>query len=179
MTKFERIGTFAAGLVTVLCCIILIVLRGKGYAVLLYILGLSLIITGIRSLVYFFFMARHMVGGKMILFIGIVYLDFGMFTLTLRDEPLVYVVLYLLGFYAFSGLVDILRARESYRISGHWKYTMSMGIAHVVIAGAALFCGIVLRSPLLLVRLYCLGLLYSGIGQIIQSLQTTTIAYIQ
>jgi uncharacterized membrane protein HdeD (DUF308 family) len=120
-----------------------------------------------------------MVGGKMILFIGIVYLDFGMFTITLKDEPLVFVVLYLLGFYAFSGLVDILRAVESYRIHGHWKYTMSMGIAHVVIAGMALFCGIVLKSPLMLVRLYCLGLLYSGISRMIQSLHATTIAYIQ
>lgn len=179
MTKFERARTFIEGLIIVLCCIILIVLKRKGYAVLLFILGMSFMIRGVRYLVYFFAMARHMVGGKMILFIGIIYLDFGMFTLTLRDEPLVFVGLYLLGLYAFSGLVDILKAMEAYRINGYWKHTLITGIVQVAIAGMALFCGIVLKSPLLLVRLYCMGLLYSGISLIIQSLRTTTIAYIQ
>lgn len=179
MTKLERIGTFIAGLTIIICCIALIVLRGRGYTVLLYLLGLSLIFNGIRCLAYFFVMARHMVGGKMILFIGIVYLDFGMFTLTLNDEPLVFVVFYLLGFYAFSGLVDILRALEAFRLNGDWKFTMSVGVINVAIAAVALFCGVVLKSPLLLVRLYCVGLLYSGISRIIQSLRTTTIVFIQ
>lgn len=87
-------------------------------AIIIGILGLFLLFTGIRYLIYYFKTGRFVVGGKMILYIGIISLDFGLFTLSLSSSPVVIVVVYLIAFYAFAGLVDILRAFEAKKQEG-------------------------------------------------------------
>ena len=115
----------------------------------------------------------------MIFFIGIILFDFGVFTMTLNDEPLAIVVIYLIAFYAFAGLVDILRAFEAKKQGSPWKTKLLLGIIEVAVAGLALFFGLVLRSPDDVVLVYGCGVIVSGIMRIANSFRRTAVVYIQ
>ena len=121
-----------------------------------------------------------MVGGRGILYIGVIILDLGIFTLTIVDNPTSFVVAYLLTIHLFAGLVDILRSLESKRISApSWKFKLSTGIVNIVVAIAAFVFGMVHRSLEVLSIIYGLGLFYSAITRIITAFRKTAIAYIQ
>ena len=48
----------------------------NGFIMIAAILAISMITIGVRYLYYYATMARHMVGGKAILFLGVIILDF-------------------------------------------------------------------------------------------------------
>ena len=69
------------------------------------------------------------------LFIGIIALDAGMLSLSLQDSPREFMIFYLLGTFAFSGLVDVLRARESRRVGARsWRLTLIIGAINLALA---------------------------------------------
>ena len=90
MTKLQRISNILTGLVLILISILIFVIPESGYPFAVTIIGLTLTATGLRLLIYYLTMARHMVGGKLMLFIGIIALDAGMLSLSwkLRREDL-------------------------------------------------------------------------------------------
>ena len=99
------------------------------YVFVIAVLTLGLLIRGLKDIIFYFTMARHMVGGKMILFQGVIVLDFALLTGSLSDVPKIYILLYLVVIHAFSGVVEILRAMEARRtVSGPWKMKFTHGI---------------------------------------------------
>ncbi len=180
MTIFQRIKTASAGFLMILCGIIMIYDPNLGYLLTALILSVSLTLYGIRILVYYFTLARHMVGGRGILYIGIVVLDLGIFTLTIVDNTSIYILVYLLAFNLFSGLVDILRALEARRTaSPRWKLKFSTGIVSILIGVAAFIAGVIFKSENLLVILYCVGLFTSAAARIYTAFRKSAIVYIQ
>lgn len=176
MSRIQHVGAFLGGLLTLLCAAVLLKLGGEGYGVIVAIISVSLFLRGIRALSFYFTMARHMVGGKSILFNGIISLDFGMFALTLESVPQLYVVLYLIACHLYAGVVDVLRALEAKRLgSRHWRLNLMYGVANVVIAA---LCALSLRAPALLVEIYAAGLIYTGCLRIVTAFRKTAIAYI-
>ena len=73
------------------------IMPSEVYGVIILSLGLTLMLSGIRSLVYYFTMAKHMVGGLAVLYRGVIVFDIGLFTLSLVDVPLIFIMLYLAG----------------------------------------------------------------------------------
>ena len=102
MSKLQRIKCVVWALMMVLFGVILIFFPDEGLMVVATIFGVLLIIAGIRALGYYFQMARYMVGGRVVLFRGIILLDLGAFTMTLTDIPRMSLVLYLLGSHALA-----------------------------------------------------------------------------
>ena len=148
-----------------------------GISVAVLILGFSLIGKGIKNLVFYFFMSRYMVGGRSMLYIGLIVLDFGLFTLTLLDSQLMYVMLYLFGSHAFAGAIDILRGLESKKLnSPSWKLNTSQGAVNIIMA---LLCIVFISSQTLIVYIYCAGLLYTAVVKIISAFRKTQIVFIQ
>lgn len=119
MSRLQRIGVFISGLFMLLGAAVLILDVEDGLMFITTVLAVSLFVMGIRFIVYFLTMARHMVGGRAMLFAGIFLLDFGFFTATMFDESRLMIILYLAGWHAFSGLVSLLRAREARKYKGH------------------------------------------------------------
>lgn len=179
MTKLRRIKEVLWGLLMIFCALILFLAAEEGYYLITFLLSISLILSGGRSLVYYFQLARHMIGGKWILYKGICLMDLGLFTLTLMDIPVLYVMLYLLIVHAFAGLVDILKAFEARKIeSPAWKKSMSYGICNLLV-GLLPFLGILTHNSLrIAVYTYSAGLLYSAIVRIGTSFRKTAIVYI-
>ena len=177
MSWFQRVKNVVFGLGMILCAVLLLAGEDDGCFLVMLILAFSLIVRGFSELIYYFTMARHMVGGKLILFIGVVLLDLGIFTISLADESKVVVVLYLIGFHAFASLVNLLRAREAMRYrSSAWRINMAQGVTSLLILAASLLFA---RDQGMLVLLYCAGLVYSAFLRIYSAFQRTAIVYIQ
>lgn len=177
MSKIQRINDIFTGLLMILASIIMIVSKEEGYLLVLTFLSFSFFFLGIRTLYYYHSMAKNMVGGKEILYKGILILDFGLITLSLTSVPNVYIMLYLFGINLFSGVVGVLRAHEAKHYEGSsWKLNLSQGIINILIA---LTCIININSTNMVVYVYGIGLLYLGIVRIIRSFMKTAIVYIQ
>ena len=176
MTRSQRVKNIVFGLLVILCGVVMVLNPEDGFIYIAVILGVSLTLSGIRYLVYYVTMARHMVGGKAFLFLGVLVLDIGMFSTSLIDEPRYFIVTYLLAFHALTGLINLLRGREEKknRAPG-WKLNVLHGTVTLLICAA---CVLYLRRPPVLVSLYCAGLVYSGLVRIDSALRRTAIVYI-
>lgn len=180
MKKLHRLKEILSGILMMLCSLILLLVPEEGYFIVPLILSISLIFSGIRSLVYYFFMARHMVGGKVTFYQGLIILDLGMFTYTLVDVPLIYVIFYLLACHAFSGAIDIMRALEAKRLQApSWRLSMTGGVLNIAMMLVSFFCGVIMQSTAVIVYIYSAGLIYSACAHIVTAFRKTAIVYIQ
>ena len=170
MNGGKRFTNVLIGAVMLLMGSVLILLPSEGLSFVALIFSLSLI-------VYYITMARHMVGGRLMLYIAVIVLDFGVFVWTLADIPKIYVVLYLVAIHAFSGAIDIMRGIEAKRYhASSWKLSFFSGVVNIVIAILSI---VFIRSVNMIVILYAIGLIYSAITRIISAFRRTAVVYIQ
>lgn len=173
MTKFQSVKNVLAGLGLILCGLAICLLPSYGYLIVLLVISVTAVVKGIGSLIYFFSMARHMVGGRMILYKGIILLDLGIYTGTLTDVNKAYVLFYLSLLMLFSGTVDVLQAFESKKLEAPaWKYKMAEGLTHILIPIISLLFA---DSTEIVVLAYMVGLIYSGVLKIIAAFQKTAV----
>ena len=177
MSSGQRIKNVLIGVLIILGAVILIAFPEEGIIITASILSLSLFVYGIKTLIYYITMTRHMVGGRIMLYLAVVVLDLGMFTMMLTNIPKMYIALYLVVVYAFSGAIDILRALEAKKYqTPSWRFSLISGIINVVIA---ILCIVFIGSTNMIVYLYSAGLIYSAIVRIITAFRKTAIVYIQ
>ncbi len=177
MNKLQRVQNIVIGLCMLAGAAVLLADPQNGCHFILYFLALSLMVKGLSELLYYFTMAKHMVGGKLFLFIGAILVDLGFFTLSLSDESRLFVILYLLGVHAFAGLVNILRSLEAMRHkSMHWMINMVQGIVSILILVTSIIFAEEESVP---VYLYAAGLIYSACIRIASVFRRTATVYIQ
>ena len=179
MTEMQRVKKVLQALLMFFAAFILIRFPMEGFLFVALAVSVSLIAYGARMLVYFFTMARHMVGGQAILYIGIIVFDLGVFILTTVDDPKLFLVVYLLGVHAFSGAMAVLRALEARRFSSPgWKWILVDGIANTAVAILAVVAGLFLQSERDLSYLYAACIVYSACFQLSSAFRKTAIVYI-
>ncbi len=176
MTRWQKIKSILIGLFMLAIAASLLTYREDAYGVIMVIFVMILIFSGLRMLVYYFAMAKNMTGGKMILYMGILLTDLGLFANSLVSVPNTYILLYLVAMLFLSGIIDILNALESKKIEGHWKLRMLRGVGSIAAAAGCLFFR---NSPSTVVIIYCLGLIYNGVIHIINGFRTNDIIAIQ
>ncbi|MBR0081404.1 MAG: DUF308 domain-containing protein [Clostridia bacterium] len=180
MSKLQRIRKFLTGLLLLAVVVLLGVWPEIGYDVLIIVLCVGMLAYGIRMLIYYFVMARHMVRGKLILLIGILMVDFGLFALTLSHIPKVYMLLYLFLGHMFYSVIDIMRAMEARKNSSpRWQFKLLFGAFNLLIALFALIGGLVVRSVRVPVYIYAVGLLYTGIERIVDAFRKTDVMFFE
>ena len=91
MSLFKRIQEIIIACMTALFGIILLFAGEEGQLIVIDIICLCLFFEGIRLLVYYLWMARHMVEGKRVLIRSIIILDLGMLTLQMVSMSLEHV----------------------------------------------------------------------------------------
>lgn len=178
MTIFQRINKVLFGLLMLMFAIVFILYpKDEAYLFVILVLTVGLAIRGIKDIVFYFVMARHMVGGKMILFQGVVVLDFAVLTLSLSNVPKVYILLYLIGIHAFSGAIETLRAMEARKkVAGPWKLKLGHGIINFLLA---LACVVFIKQTNTALIIYCIGLINSAVIQIISAFRRTAFVVIK
>lgn len=178
MTIFQRIENILFALLMMLSAAAFIIASADDALILIiFILAVSLFADAVKDLIYYFTMAKHMVGGKMILFQGVIILDFAILTLSLSKVPKIYILLYLVGVHAFSGVVEILRANESSKtVEGPWKMKFTHGLINIALA---ILCLIFLKNTAVAVLIYSAGLVYSAVIRIVSAFRRTAFIVIE
>lgn len=176
MSKFQKIKSFLVGIVMIVSALVLMQDEEIGVTIIITILSISLLLSGIRTLIYYITLARFMVGGRLSLYKGVILVDLGLFTVTLTDIPLIYMMLYLLAGYFISGVIDIYGAGEARKLgASSWRIRMGQGIYNMVIC---LICWRNLHSVRVFVIVYCVGLITSGVIRIVNAFRRMAIIYI-
>ncbi len=178
MSLFKRLKELLIALVTVIFGIVLLFAGEEGQLIVVCIICLFLFLEGIYLLIYYLRMARHMVGGKRILISSILTLDLGLLTLQMISMNTT-ILLYLLGIFAFTGVIDILRSMEAKRYGGHWKVKFVNGCLYIIISVALIIAGIFVNNTYFLVCCFSISLIYSAFIRILSALRKTAIVYIQ
>ena len=178
MSGFQRVRKVLFGLCMIAVALLLIYFPSdEAYMVIVAILSVGLAIAGIKDIIFYFTMARHMIGGKMILIQGVIILDFALITGSLANVPKIYILLYLIGIHAFSGVVEVLRAMESKKaVEGPWKLKFTHGLVNFALAVA---CLIFIRHSNTALVIYSIGLIYSAIVRIFSAFQRTSFILIE
>ena len=177
MSKTERILKILAGLLQLAAALIIIEMPENGLLLILLILSLMFAFSGIKDIVRYFTMTRYMVGGRQILFRGVIMLNFGIFSISLAAASGLYIALYLIGVYAFDGVVDILRAREAKSLqSGHWRLRMTEGMIKILLG---IGCVVYMSSEKMLSVFFTVSLVYSALSRIASAFRRTSFIYVQ
>ncbi len=178
MNIFQRIKKILLALMMILAALIFLVSPADAALLtIIVILALGLAAKGIKDIIFYFRMARHMVGGKLILFQGVLVLDFALLTLSFYNIPKIFMLLYLAGVHAFSGVVEILRAMEARRtVDGPWKLKFAHGVVNIALAAV---CMIFISNISIAVLIYSAGLVYSAGVMIFDSFRRTSFVLIE
>ena len=176
MTKMQRLRTIAEAAFLLLCTGVILCFPEYGYVIMSGLMCLSLVLTGLKELLYYFTMARHMVGGKSILYRAVILLDVGLFTGSIASVPRVYILIYLAVFFGFSGLMDAIGALNARRDGAHsWKMRFLQGAVNILLV---LLCLLFLGNERLVEFIFCFSLVYSAVIRIITAFRRTAVIYI-
>lgn len=149
----------------------------EAYGLVIAFMAIGFLVSGIATLSYYFTMAKYMVGGKIVLYRGVLLFDFAIFTGALADVPRFYVLIYLAVIHMFSGLVEVLRSSEARGNGGKsWGLKLIHGLINITVA---ICCIVFARKTNTAVYIYSGGILYSGIIRIIQAFRKTSFVYIR
>ena len=138
-------------------------------------LGFYFVAYGLHTLVYYLTMARHMTGGLTLLFIAVISIDIGSLVLAFSSKPHASIMLYLVGYNMFTGVLAIARARESKALESRWKASLARGIVNVALGVA---CLVFIGSDQIVTAIFCFGLFYNAGVRLARSLRPTEIIYI-
>lgn len=177
MSIGRRIGKIISGLLIIAGAFILMKVPEVGHIIIALILAVSLLVLGISSLIYYFTMARHMVGGRDTLYTGLIEVDLALFTLSVTDIPKVFVMVYLVVVFGVTGVLHILRGLEAKKkqASG-WCWRVIDGAIYLSVA---VLCQIFLQNTVAMVTIFAFGLIYLGAERIVSSFYRSKIVYVQ
>lgn len=176
MSRARKVISIVISLAMLVCAVLLMRDPQIGMFVVAMVLGVVLLLYGIRTLAYYITMARHMTGGLSLLFMAVICIDMGLFALVLASNPRFSIVLYLVGYNAVAGILGIMRAMEARSFESHWRLALAHGIVNVLFSVA---CVVFLGSDSIIITIFCAGLVYRAIMRMIMAVRRTEIIYIQ
>ncbi len=166
MTIWQKLRNVLLAVSMIFIGAAMLVFGEKAYMAIIGIFSLTLEIMGLRMLWFYFRMARHMVGGRNILFRGLLFFDFGLFTGSLVWVPRLYVLMYFAGTMAFSGVVDLMWAKEARKIQSSWRFKTFQGVVKMLFA---ISCLLFMRSGTRVVDICAVGFIFSAVMSIVNT----------
>ncbi len=176
MTRIQRIGNFLIGLLMIVCGSYLLVDPKNGLFAVALVLGLAIMLYGLRKLIYYLTMARHMAGGLSLLFIAMIALDISVLALVIVEDPRLSIVLYLICYNAFTGILSIARGVESKLFGSSWVPSVIHGLVNLSLVA---LCIAFLGSDEIVIYIFCANLFYNAGVRIVSAFRPTEIIYIQ
>lgn len=176
MTNFQRIFTIVKSVILIILALLTMFSPSVGYYVLLMILNITLLIYGIRLLIYYFSLARFKVGGLWTLYKSIIIIDLSLLLMSIQWAPQKLVMIVLILLLAFEGVVFIMKAMKSKTLdSEKWKSQLFLGIILFIIA---IICIVTIKSTQFATILYSLAIIVSAVSDIISVAKRSEIVYI-
>ena len=166
----------ALGLLMIACGIVILLEPKGGLLVVAFVLNLTLLLYGVRKLVYYIRMARHMTGGLSLLFIAVIAIDVGVFAVAVIDNPQLVIALYLITYNAITGILAIARGIESKLFGSPWVLSIMHGLVNIALAG---LCIAFYNSNEIMIWIFCIVLFYNAGVRLTSAFRPTEIIYIQ
>ena len=180
MTKIQRVKSFLGGLVTVLFGGILYWVPFMGVDLISLVVTVSLLVLGLKNLLFYAAMSRHMVGGKYSLFAGIILTELGICVYMMKSFSPVYVMFYLLAIHSFYGIVDIMVALRARKLrSKSWRIKLLTGLGNLSLGILAIYFGFTGEDVFMVIYIYALGIAYTGIMRMANAFRRTAVPYIE
>ena len=178
MTKKRRVINFITGILLILFGPILVTAGEDGIGVVLFMMFIAFFIGAVQGFWFYFTMARHMVGGKTMLYRSLILLDLSAFSFTVGRGGALMGVLYVAAIQFLAGAIGVLRAADAKRFGGHWRLMLVYGIICILFALAVIVSGLMYHSFALAVIVYSIGLFTTGISRVVSAFRRTAIVYI-
>ena len=180
MSKGKRVASFLSGIMMILLSILMFYFPELGMLIIVFIISFTLLGYGTRLLTHYSTLSRHMVGGKVILYLGMVIFNLGILTLTAASVGKLPVFIYLFILFIFTGALDVMKAFEEKKNKARfWFWRLLFGLLSVTLGILSVISCFVLKSSEGLNYLFCTVLVYSGFVRIIKAFRKTAVVYIQ
>ena len=180
MSKMKRVSQVLWGLLMILLSFILFLFPEAGMTFIILVIAVSLTLYGMHMLTYYSRLARHMIGGKYILYLGMVVFDFGLMTFTMTGTRTLPVFIYLFALFVFSGVLDVMKAFEEKKNKApFWFFRLLFGLLSISFGILSVISCFVWKSTDALTYLFCIVLFYYGFVRIIKAFRKTAVVYIQ
>ena len=177
MTKLQRVANLLLGLLMIACGFALLVKPHDSILVVAIILAAALLLYGVRKLVYYIRMARHMAGGLTVLFMAIIAIDVGVFAVAMiADNPQVAIAMYLSTYNTITGFISIARGIESKLFKAPWISSIVLGLVDLALAS---LCTSSISSGEAVIWVFCIGLFYDAGVRLVSAFKPTEIVFIQ
>lgn len=177
MTKTKRVFTIIGAFFAIQGALILMLAPEYALKIIAIGVGFTLVIYGIKYLIYYLTHAQHMVGGKWFLLIGLIMLDAGIFAGTVYDKAKVMTILYIAGAHLVGAGLNIVRAVGNRKDHNRgWKTDMAQGVGNIILV---LLCIIFMHDVIIPVYIYCVSAIYTAILMLISAFKKTAIVYVQ
>ena len=129
------------------------------------IISLLLFVAGVRYMVMYFTLARHMVGGRALFYIGLIMLDVSILSGLVLQKSQRLILLYLVGMHAFYGVVQLLRAFEAKKYeTSAWRFKLLNALVNLAISVACIFF---IRQENTMALIFAAGLIHTAIVRVI------------
>jgi len=170
MGLMRRFINIIIGLLLVISSLLIFIEPELGLYIALFFFTAVIFIFSIRTIVYYIRLARHMVGGQIILFIGIFTFCVAAYAVNIQNAPVKTISVIMIVMFTFTGVIDLLRAREAKRGgAGSWKFSMASAIVEIILAVA---CQVFHAANTDVTGIiFGIALLYSGVSRIISALR--------
>jgi len=171
----KRIGNVVLALIMIIGAVIILLVPEIGYPVAMGYISIYLIVKGIVLFVYYFSMARHMVGGRNELFKGLIYLDCGLYLFFSVAVPQQFVLSFILIVIGIDAVIHLIRAVQLKKAGASlWKPKIIMaaiGICAIIVANV--FTG----SPEVFGWIYALWIFSEAAEKLYYSFRKTKLFY--
>ena len=148
-----------------LVALVLVLAPKEALALVGNILCLLLFAVGIRYLLLYFLMARHMVGGRSLFYTGLIILDLSFLCSVVLMRSYRLLLLYLVGMHAFYGVVQLLRALEAKKYENTaWRFKLLNALINLGISVACIFF---IRQESTMALIFAAGLVYTAIVRVV------------
>ena len=93
MNVVQRVRSVIIGILLIISAFFIAFFPDSGHIIAILILGTTLIVYGIRFLLYYFNLAKNMVDGRMFLYISIIMIDIGAMSFAFGNVSKVFIAL--------------------------------------------------------------------------------------
>lgn len=176
MSSIRRFFKIIYGMLLILSAVLLLIKPKEAAIYVILVLDIALLIYGLRMFVYYFTMARFMVGGIVTLYKSIIVIDFGLFIFYLDNLPYRLMMLYLVAIMGLHSITTILGSFEMKRVENrNWKIRLAYGVITMMLAIGSLF---MFETENIVTIIFCIGLINSAFYNIVAAFRKSAIIYI-
>ena len=177
MSKARRIFKIIGAVVIIQIALILMLIPDIAFRLIGVIFALMLIFYGLKFIIFYITHASHMVNGKWFLVLGLILFDVGVFASLMDDPPKLFIITYVAGAHLIGAILRLIRAVGNKKDNNPgWIIDCMQSLGNFIQVAVCIIFSQFVEVP---VFIYCSGLIYSSILQIIQACKRTAIVYVQ